>query len=619
MKHSLIHKMSSMLLAMIMCGSICGSIVTNAQDIETETPKQVEQTENDDQEGLSGTDLIESQTDENEILNPGTQETPAPEEQEVSSITEQTESENSDTIEPAPEEDSESTEQLFQEEELQAMATGLKAPRVEGGMIVWDCIEFGRYPQAEVIPTKEGYDRLSQVEWSDSDIIVDSQLYDKLKDSNNEWDENLDKTIDGVKYRVVTESSMFQGTGGFYKWPIQTGSVHLYFKYEPVKWRILEIKGNQALLLADKALDEWPYSTSKSATWETSAARSGTRTFTERAFTSNELNAIIETSLENKPNISYGTSGGNTTKDKVFLLSEEDVYGSKAALHGFSTSPDTYDAARYCKSSTYAKAKRLHSDTREGSAGNCNWWLRSPGRDSNSAAYVFVLGNGNSSGSFVDSRNLGLRPAMWIDLSTAKYTPAGTAKAPVSSASATDPVIPSKIKVTGITLSGISNKIAAGKKVRLTAGVRPSNASDPRVIWKSSNTKIATVNQSGVVTMNKKSGGRSVTITATAVDGSGVYANYKLISMKDSVKKVTISGKKSVKAGKTLKLKAKVTASKKANKKLKWTTSNSKYATVSSSGKVKTFKAGRGKKVKITASATDGSGKKKSITISIKK
>ena len=50
--------------------------------------------------------------------------------------------------------------------------------------------------------------------------------------------------------------------------------------------------------------------------------------------------------------------------------------------------------------------------------------------------------------------------------------------------------------------------------------------------------------------------------------------------MKDVVKKIVISGKKSVKAGKKLQLKAKVTATKNANKKLKWTSSNTKYAKV---------------------------------------
>ena len=88
--------------------------------------------------------------------------------------------------------------------------------------------------------------------------------------------------------------------------------------------------------------------------------------------------------------------------------------------------------------------------------------------------------------------------------------------------------------------------------------------------------------------------------------------------MKGVVKKITVSGSKTVKAGKSIKLKAKVKTTKGANKKLVWSSSNTKYAKVSSSGKVKTFKAGKGKKVKITAMATDGSGKKKIVTIKIK-
>jgi len=174
-------------------------------------------------------------------------------------------------------------------------------------------------------------------------------------------------------------------------------------------------------------------------------------------------------------------------------------------------------------------------------------------------------------------------------------------------------------KVSSIQISGISKKIAAGKKIKLTAEVLPSDATNKKVQWKSSNPKIATVNQSGIVVLNKKSGGKSVKITAVAMDGSGVKAQYKITVMKDAVKKITILGGKSVKAGRVLKLKAKVAKTgKKANTKLKWTSSNTKYATVNASGRVKTYKAGKGKKVKITAEATDGSKKKKTVTIKIK-
>ena len=176
------------------------------------------------------------------------------------------------------------------------------------------------------------------------------------------------------------------------------------------------------------------------------------------------------------------------------------------------------------------------------------------------------------------------------------------------------------IKTARMSLSGFSNKIAAGKKVQLTVSFTPSNVSNKNVIWTSSNPKIATVNQNGVVAFKKKSAGKSVIITATATDGSGAKAVFKLKSMKGVVKKVSISGakKRMIKAGKALKLKAKVAATKGANKKLQWTSSNTEYAIVSASGKVKTKKAGKGKTVKITAMATDGSGKKQVVKIKIK-
>lgn len=175
------------------------------------------------------------------------------------------------------------------------------------------------------------------------------------------------------------------------------------------------------------------------------------------------------------------------------------------------------------------------------------------------------------------------------------------------------------IKVSKITItSTTSNKIATGKKVTLKATVTPSNAYNKGVTWKSSNTKVATVSSSGVVTTKKKMGGKTVTITATAKDGSGKKASYKIYVKKGIVKKVYISGVKSVKAGKKLYLKGKTSASSGANRTLKWSSSNTKYAKVSSKGTVTTYKAGKKKSVKITAKAVDGSGKSKTVTIKIK-
>ncbi|WP_410072744.1 leucine-rich repeat protein [Anaerostipes sp.] len=177
---------------------------------------------------------------------------------------------------------------------------------------------------------------------------------------------------------------------------------------------------------------------------------------------------------------------------------------------------------------------------------------------------------------------------------------------------------PKTVKVSQIKLTGISNKIAAGKKIKLTATINPKNATKKTLKWTTNNKKLATVDKNGVVTINKKAGGKTVKITAEATDGSKKKATFTIKIMKGVVKKVKISGSKTVKSGKTLKLKAKVTASKGANKSLKWTSSNTKYATVTSSGKVKALKAGKKKTVKITAMAVDGSGKKATFKVKIK-
>lgn len=174
------------------------------------------------------------------------------------------------------------------------------------------------------------------------------------------------------------------------------------------------------------------------------------------------------------------------------------------------------------------------------------------------------------------------------------------------------------VKVTGIKITASSRSIAAGKKVQLKATAAPSNADNKAVTWTSSNKKVATVNSKGVVTFNKKAGGKKVTITAAAKDGSKKYAKITLRCMKGSVKSIKLSGKTTLKPGKTTKLKAKVTTvNGKANKSVVWSSSNTKLATVDKNGKVKAVKGKKGT-VKITARAVDGSGKKATIKIRIK-
>lgn len=175
-----------------------------------------------------------------------------------------------------------------------------------------------------------------------------------------------------------------------------------------------------------------------------------------------------------------------------------------------------------------------------------------------------------------------------------------------------------KVKITGVKIIAPSKRIAAGKKAALGVKVSPAAANNKKVIWSVSNKKYASVNSKGVVTMKKAGAGKTITVTAKAADGSGKKASVKIKVMKGVVKKIKLTAAKSVKAGKKTAVKAKVTASKGANKTLAYSVSNKKYASVNSKGVVTTKKAGKGKRITVTAKATDGSGKKAVVKIKIK-
>ena len=76
-------------------------------------------------------------------------------------------------------------------------------------------------------------------------------------------------------------------------------------------------------------------------------------------------------------------------------------------------------------------------------------------------------------------------------------------------------------KVTGISLDYSSISVVKGSTKKMTATVRPSNATNKKVTWTSSNKKIATVTQTGKV-KGIKAG--TAKITVKAKDGSGKKA-----------------------------------------------------------------------------------------------
>ena len=154
--------------------------------------------------------------------------------------------------------------------------------------------------------------------------------------------------------------------------------------------------------------------------------------------------------------------------------------------------------------------------------------------------------------------------------------------------------------VTGLSLSKSTLRIEVGDKVTLKATVKPSDATNKTVSWKSSASSVASVSSSGVVTAKKLG---KATITVTTADGG-----YKKTCTVEVVKKVTgvelDKSSATIYMGKNLALKATVSPSGASNPAVTFTSSNKSVATVSYSGVVTPVGTGT---ATITVTTVDGS------------
>lgn len=247
----------------------------------------------------------------------------------------------------------------------------VKDTSVEGGKkVTWDCIWFGSYPQTNIVSSSK-----------------ENDLYSTLETANG-WDKNNDIIIGKEKYHRAKKS---------------------YFKYEPIKWRVIKCENGEALLLSDIVLDKQKYNKRlKKVTWEKSTLRKWlNKKFMNRAFSSSEQEAIRTTKVINEDNYYYKTDGGNDTLDKIYLLSLSETDEEKE--YGFT---DSYGMT--IKYSNYADLDDYQY-----------WWLRTPGEKNISAAAVDMFGEAYVGGGESDME-LGIRPVLHLNLlATDDYSYAG--------------------------------------------------------------------------------------------------------------------------------------------------------------------------------------------------
>lgn len=289
-------------------------------------------------------------------------------------------------------------------------------------------INFGSYPQSKVTDsaTISALDGVTK-NWKSYNYYSGTGEMDDGNMISSEYMKYADIKLGGNKYRAVTfseyrpyytslTSSTFyshQGDNGYF-----ADNVY-YFKYEPLKWRILD--ASTGLVVCDSAIDSQPYnnyflySSSEyehwgdsdkkhyASNWEYSSLRAWLNNeFYNTAFSEMQQDRIQELTRKNKSTY-HRKYDSKPTSDKITLLS----YNEASTSYGFSYA-DSSDIARYRKGTDYAKCQGLYVSSSYG--GTSFWWLRSP---SDSYIAMGVSYDGRANGDYyVNCTYMGVVPAL---------------------------------------------------------------------------------------------------------------------------------------------------------------------------------------------------------------
>ena len=189
---------------------------------------------------------------------------------------------------------------------------------------------------------------------------------------------------------------------------------------EPVDWLVLDIQGDNAVMVSRYALDCVQFHNSfTGVTWEGSDLRSWLNSqFYSECFSNDEKAAIIDTEVDNSSaqnDANILSADEDTTTDRVFLLS----YKEAEALF-------PYSYKRICMPTTYAASKGLILDS---DSGSCMWWLRTPGPTIYNREIVKANGDLDGLGKNVNINipsklygEIAVRPVIRVDMTAKIFT-----------------------------------------------------------------------------------------------------------------------------------------------------------------------------------------------------
>lgn len=308
-----------------------------------------------------------------------------------------------------------------------------------------DAAYIGSYPQT-LVDDGAVLASLSQLitDMPTADESGDWRAYDFYvsgEQKNYSW--YIDVCLDGVEYRGVyfTEyrpdnvdygapNVSRQERNGYY-----TNTVY-WFRYEPIKWRVLSTEGGRALLFSDVILDvtEWQKSAvevgdawyvnggnTPDGTYVNNYEYSSVRGFLngeffDTAMGQSQKSAILTITTDNSVATSFVNPNPyicSDTEDSVFLLSYRDVLKSE---YGFDTAYSELDAARRKSGTDYANALGLRYNTSGDYADTAAYWLRTPFYASSNVPHL-VLETGYSTAVYSATEScVGIAPAIYITL-----------------------------------------------------------------------------------------------------------------------------------------------------------------------------------------------------------
>jgi len=179
------------------------------------------------------------------------------------------------------------------------------------------------------------------------------------------------------------------------------------------------------------------------------------------------------------------------------------------------------------------------------------------------------------------------------------------------------------VRVSGITVAGYGGAISvlcgSGNTLQMTAIITPKTASNPAVTWSVTNSGGTNATISGTGLLSAGTQGGTVTVTATANDGSGVVGSAS-ITIFVPVIKITVAGRggaTSVGAYNTLQMIATVTPATATNPAVTWSVADSGGANATISGTGLLTAGTNAGTATVKATSTDGTNISGSATITI--